>query len=226
MPAIRAIVFDLDDTLYAERSFAFSGFAAVAEAFTAELGDPAEAAAEMRTLFDSEDRRRVFNTILERRGACGQEAALVPQMVKVYRTHRPLIEFHADAARALARLRPRYRLGLITDGPAVMQSVKVEALRLGERLDEMILTDTLGPGFGKPNKKSFELMTERLGVEASVCVYVADNAGKDFVAPNALGWLSVKIERPDGLYGVVAAAAGGEPRCAIGSLDDLDGLLC
>lgn len=225
MPAIGAIVFDMDDTLYAERSFVFSGFAAVASAFAAELGDPALAAAEMRTLFDSEDRRRVFNAILERRGVGGQQAALVPRMVKVYRSHRPSIEFHADAAAALSRLRPRYRLGLITDGPALMQSVKVEALGLGERLDEIILTDALGSGFGKPNKKAFELMAERLGVEASVCVYVADNAGKDFVAPNALGWLSVKIERSDGLYGVLAAAAGGEPRVTIGSLDELDGLL-
>lgn len=225
MPAIKAIVFDMDDTLYAERSFAFSGFAAVAEAFAAELGDPVSAAVEMRALFDSQDRRRVFNAILECRGVSGQEAVLVPRMVKVYRSHRPLIEFYADAAAALARLRPRYRLGLITDGPALMQSVKVEALGLGERLDEIILTDALGSGFGKPNKRAFELIAERLGVAASACAYVADNASKDFVAPNALGWLSVKIGRPDGLYGVVAAAAGGEPRSTIGSLDELDGLL-
>ena len=42
MASIRAVVFDLDDTLYPEREYAFSGFAAVATAFQDRLGDPEE----------------------------------------------------------------------------------------------------------------------------------------------------------------------------------------
>ena len=39
---VKVVAFDLDDTLYPEREYAFSGFAAVAEAFEQRLGEPAE----------------------------------------------------------------------------------------------------------------------------------------------------------------------------------------
>ena len=49
--APKAVIFDLDDTLYPEREYAFSGFATVAQAFETELGDPGTTVAEMRRLF-------------------------------------------------------------------------------------------------------------------------------------------------------------------------------
>ena len=89
----------------------------------------------------------------------------------------------------------------------------------------MIVTSEFGPGYAKPHPHCFEWMARALGVPAESCVYVADNAVKDFVAPNALGWRSVKVDRGDGFYRDEPAPPGGDPQHIIESLDALDGAL-
>ena len=128
----RAIVFDLDDTLYPEREFALSGYEAVAGVFADRLGvSTAHLAARMGELFDTPLRRRVFNTILAEAGVVQADVdALVAEMIAVYRGHAPRIHLHPDADSALSRLRDRCCLGLISDGPLDTQRNKVRALGL------------------------------------------------------------------------------------------------
>src|SRR5438445_8584130 len=61
---IRAVVFDLDDTLYPEFDFVRSGFRAVATAFPAELGSHDAAFERLWQTFMTGDRRRVFDNVL------------------------------------------------------------------------------------------------------------------------------------------------------------------
>ena len=219
-----AMVFDLDDTLYPERAYAFSGFADVATRFKSVLGNQVKSSALMRALFDTEHRAGVFDEVLSQKGLSG-DAELLAGMIDTFRTHRPMIALHADADAALARLAPAHKLGIITDGPAAQQSAKVTALRLAPRVHEIILTDELGPGFAKPHPRSFEIIARRLAVDTAECVYVADNPTKDFVEPNALGWVTVRIVRPDGIYRDAIVADDGVPQHVISSLDELDGVL-
>jgi len=221
---IKAAIFDLDDTLYLERDYAFSGFRAVAEALSDLLGDPDKNTKAMRALFDSPHRHRVFNRFLEQSGHESDDK-LVRMMIDTFRNHTPTIQLLPDAGGAIARLTQRYKLGLITDGPAVMQRAKINALGLTGRIDEIVVTDELGPGAGKPNPLAFEMIAGALNIHHSECVYVADNPAKDFVAPNALAWLTVQILRPLGVYKDVQPAGGGEPAQTIHLLDELDRLL-
>lgn len=298
MPLIRAVVFDLDDTLYPEREFVFSGFRAIAESFADYLGSAYEIAADMRRLFDGPFRATVFQRILaDRKGTV--DPSIIKRMRDVYREHQPTISLYPDADAALTRLRAHYKLGLITDGDAGMQRRKIAALMLEPRFDAIILTAELAPpanpddrchvqaarghepdgchaqveeksagrggpwraerghesdgchvqaerghdsggepvtaqdnsrsisrepttGLGKPHPRAFEMIAERLAVKPHECAYVADNVTKDFVAPNALGWRTVRILRPDGLYKDAQAAVDGEPQRIIDSLDQLD----
>ena len=224
MADARAVIFDLDDTLYPERAYVFSGFAAVAEAFKEILGDPTEAAGQMRRLFDTEHRRRVFNRLLIDRSLT-EDPDLVSRMITTYRTHRPAIELYRDADAALTRFRKTHKLGLLTDGPTVMQRAKINALKLGPRVEAIILTDELGPEFSKPHPRSFEQITEQLDVEPGRCTYVADNPAKDFIGPNALGWGTVRVIRPAGVYHDAAPAEGGAAQHRIDALDQLDAVL-
>lgn len=224
MPASKAIVFDLDDTLYPERAYAFSGFAAVAEAFRDRLGNPKVSEANMRRLFDTLHRSRVFDALLEELSA-EVEPELIQQMIQTYRTHTPSITLHTDADRCLKQLKGHRALGLITDGPATGQWAKIDALGLRSRFDEIIVTSELGPDAGKPNPRAYKLMAERLGMAHSACVYVADNPAKDFIAPNALGWTTVQIVRPDGIYRDEPAAPGGAPHHRIDTLGQLDAMI-
>ncbi len=221
--AIAAVVFDLDDTLYLERDYAFSGFATVADAFLKEFGDPTEAALRMRALFETEHRPRVFNTLLAERGwdDSSKTETLVARMIDTYHTHSPSITLCPDAAAVLTKLRGQYKLGLITDGPPKQQWAKIDALNLQSRFDEIIVTGELGPGQSKPSPAAFELMADRLGALHNECVYVADNPAKDFVAPNALGWITIQIDRQGGIYRDGQPAPGGKPDHQVTSLEEL-----
>lgn len=224
MPAIDAVVFDLDDTLYPERQFAFSGFAAVAAAFQDRLGPPDECAAAMRRLFDTPNRSRVFNALLAERFGTANDA-LVARMIETYRNHCPALSLYPDADAALERLASRFTLGLLTDGPLVTQRNKVQALGLTGRFRAVLFTEELGPGFGKPHSIGFERIAAELGAKHHRCAYVADNPAKDFVAPNRLGWKSIRVLRPDGVYAKTPAASHGEPQATIPNLNELDELL-
>ncbi len=216
----RAIIFDLDDTLYPEREYAFSGFDAVADAFGEQLSAPFDLAARMRELFDTADRHRVFNVIIKQCVA-SDHGALLERMIEAFRNHQPRIQLHADADAALTRLRAQYKLGIITDGYAVTQNAKLDALGVRERVDTVIVTDAWGRAFWKPHPRAFEEMSVRLGVDPEHCTYVADNPAKDFVAPNALGWHSVLIARADAVHIANPVADGGAAGRMIATLHAL-----
>ena len=224
MSSIAAVVFDLDDTLYPESEYACSGFAAVAEAFTDRLGNPADSAATMRRLFESEHRPRVFDSVLVELGL-EEDREMVGRMIDVYRNHRPTIRLFPDADAALNELRGTYRLGLLSDGRTSTQWAKIDALGLRDRLDAILITSELGSGFGKPSPRPFDCISTRLQVVGSRSLYVADNPAKDFLAPNALGWTTVQVRRADRLYRDQTPPPGGEPKHVMESLDRLVPLL-
>lgn len=220
MPSYAAVIFDLDDTLFAERDFAYSGFRAVAEAFADELGDPEAVAARMRALYDTPDRGRVFDVIVKEAGRQADES-LVTAMIAAYRHHLPAIGLLADVDGVLFQLQGICRLGVISDGFLVTQQNKVAALELTSRVEEIILTDLWGRPFWKPHPRAFAEMAALFDVRPQQCVYVADNPAKDFIAPNKLGWQTVRIRRSDGVYRDAPVAAGGEPRVTIEGMGQL-----
>lgn len=222
--SIKAVIFDLDDTLYPERQYALGGFRAVAEQLVDHLGDRAATLARLTALLDSPHRFRVFDAFLEER-AMKDHSDVLLQMLKAYRAYKPTLEFHPDTDAAIERLRATHRLGLITDGRSEGQWSKIDALGLRTRIDEIIVTSDLGDGFHKPHVRAFELISEKLQVPHAACAYVADNPGKDFVAPNALGWRSIRVLRADGLYRDVQTVPAGEPHYVVKNLDDLEVLL-
>ncbi len=217
---IHAVVFDLDDTLYPERSYAFSGFEAVAAWLEERFCCPFGVAKRMRELFDTPHRPRVFDQILTE---LDQDPApdLVGRMVEVYRRHKPTIALFPDADDALRRWHGGYRLGLVSDGPLTAQQNKVEALGLADRMDRIVLTDAWGTTFWKPHPRAFEELENAFNCRKSACVYIADNPQKDFVGPRKMGWRTIRIRRPGGVYEHAASISDGEPDFEVASLAEI-----
>lgn len=214
MPSSRSdrIVFDLDDTLYPERDFAISGFRAVG----IWLGRD-DFADRCRTLFDDGCRGDIFDRALAGSGLSVRMEALV----EVYRDHDPRIRLCPDASRYLRGHADRF--GLITDGPERMQRNKIAALGLAAFCDQIIPTGQWPQGFSKPHPRAFQMIAGRAGRRR--CVYVADNAAKDFVTPNLMGWTTVQIIRPDRVHRGDPPTAAHAAHHRIDSLDHLDDLL-
>lgn len=195
---VRCVVFDLDDTLYLERDYVRSGFAAVGHHLkeTQRLEAFASRAWEK---FCSGLRSRIFDVVLAEMGQ-HPTPALVNELVSIYRNHRPAIVLEPDALAALDALRDRFQLAVITDGPAESQRAKVEALGLTRWMRQIIITAEHGPDFAKPNPAAFRLIEDRFHLDGAECVYVGDNPDKDFQAPSSLGWTTIRVLRPLGLY--------------------------
>lgn len=197
---LRAVIFDLDDTLYSEREYVKSGFAAVAEILP-EINNAGE---RLYSLFELG--KNAIDELLISEGL--YSAQLKERCLEAYRSHAPKIHLYGGVHELLLALRQEgYMLGIITDGRPDGQRAKIRALGLEPLLDEIIVTDELGGAeYRKPCDKAFRLMHEkisaRLGMEiafAETC-YVGDNTSKDFIAPDSLGMRSVWFDNPEGIY--------------------------
>lgn len=221
LQGIRVVVFDLDDTLYPERSFAMSGFAAVGKWLAARMSCPIDPVARMSALFDTGDRRHVFDQLLAELGVKEIDTWL-PQMIDCYRNHVPDIRLDDAAQRAIKRWRSSFKLCVISDGTFHVQQRKIEALGLADFLDTIILTDAWGPDFWKPHPRAFQTVEHTWNCPGPSCVYIADNPTKDFVAPRQLGWATIRLRRPRGIYADAHAPELGTPAHEVTSLDEID----
>ncbi|WP_274629288.1 HAD family hydrolase [Arvimicrobium flavum] len=215
------IIFDLDDTLYLERDYVRSGFAAVGDWLEQETGVGGFSASCQR-LFDAGRRSRIFQKALVLH-SIDPDPTLVELLIGVYRSHSPAINLAPDAARYLeTRRRTSLPSGLITDGPCGTQQRKVHALGIAEQLDLLVYTDALAPGCGKPHPRAFEVTEAWAAPTGLPLAYVADNPTKDFLTPRQRGWLSVQVARPERVHLARAPNAAYEAQATISSLDELE----
>ena len=201
---IRAVVFDLDDTLYPESAYVASGFRAVGEALAKErsLYGVGELAASLAA---SGARGNVFDEALRRSGVAAEEVGgLVAWSVERYRDHLPDIALFPEASEVLDVLRGRVKIGVLTDGWLAAQRRKVEALGLAARVDAVVFSDSFGREHWKPSEVPYRAVAEALGVAHDGCVYIADNPAKDFITARALGWRTVQVSRPGQTHPSVA----------------------
>jgi putative hydrolase of the HAD superfamily len=201
VPRWRAVVLDLDDTLYPEAAYVRSGFRAVATQVQEALGVPAgEAEAELVALFEQGVRGDTFDRWLASRGLGGE--VVVGDLVAAYRAHEPDIDPYPDAAPLLGRLRAGgFAVGLLSDGDPAVQGAKLDALGLRDAFDAIVITGELGEGAGKPSPRGYVEVLRRLGdAPPGESVYVSDNPAKDFLGARRAGMRSIRVRRPEGVY--------------------------
>ena len=206
---LRAVLFDLDDTLYRERDFVDQSFRSVAKVMAGYLsakgkpgrgqGLPRESEEElfrqMIELMEQEGRGEIFNRLCERYDV----DIPVQELVKIYRETKPVLELYPDGEELLGWLEDRkIKTGLITDGNAAVQRNKIEALGLDRRLDVVLASYDLG--LRKPDKGVYVYCLEKLGCRPEEAVYIGDNPLKDFIGARKLGMKTARIVRPEGLH--------------------------
>jgi len=223
---ITTVAFDLDDTLYDEIDYCKSGFAAAAD-FAAKLPNAPAAEHifnEFWQQFTTGDRTRVFNAAFDSLGIrCDNK--LIGDMVKVYREHHPKITLPGETSKILEQLDGKYILALLTDGFFPAQKLKVLALGIETYFKCIIYTEMLGRDCWKPSPVGFEKLLHDLNIKAENTVYVADNAQKDFIAPNKLGIKTIQIIRPSRLHTEFPSQPDDAPNYVIHGISELSDLL-
>jgi len=195
----KAIVFDLDDTLYPEKEFVLSGFHAVSlwveNEFKMKRNIVKE---EFIEHFNEGIRKNIFNLWLESKCLFSEER--LQKMINIYRYHNPSISPFPEVKNVLTTLKKRFLLGIVSDGYLEVQEKKLNALGIRNYFDAVIFSDQLGRDAWKPSTKPFEEIVNRLRLFPKECIYVADNPLKDFIGAKKIGMFTVRIIRNNGIY--------------------------
>ena len=191
---LKAVIFDMDDTLYGEKEYVRSGYCKIGQI----LPQVENAAEKLWQLF--EEKKPAIDELLKQEGLNSEE--IKKECLHTYRYQEPDIHLYPGVKEMLESLRKEgYFLGVITDGRPEGQRAKIKALGLEKLVDHILVTDEFGGvEYRKPNPIAFKTMKEKMRTEYSQMCYVGDNINKDFIAPQQLGMKSIWFKNPDGLY--------------------------
>jgi len=181
------IVFDLDDTLYDEIDFVKSGFKEISR----YLNDNSYYDF-MLDDFTKNGSGKVFNNLIDKFNL----NINIQKLIEIYRFHNPNISLSKETIEIL-EFAKEYKTALISDGHYIMQQNKFNTLGLKEYIDYPIFTDFYHTK--KPEPKPFKMVMEYFKEEDQF-IYISDNPKKDFIAPNNLGWQSIRFKNPIGIY--------------------------
>ncbi len=193
----RAILFDLDDTLFDHRRSARAALDAVHRAFAGSVAFEdlerhhahyleemhLEVLAGRITLDDA--RRERFRKVFEALGMPLQPAD-TQRIARTYRegyvSARRAVEGAADL---LAALKRRYRIGIVSNNLLDEQRDKLAFCALDSYVDALVVSEEAGAS--KPDPAIFQLALDRLVVAASEAVMVGDSWSADIVGAVAVG---------------------------------------
>ena len=216
------VIFDLDDTLYDERSFVESGLRAVSQLGLESFGLDVDASFSfMMRVSEADGRGRIFDDWLAEHGL--RTKRRVAECIKSYRYHLPDIIMPKPHRDLLERLRRSHPLYLVTDGHKIAQHRKVEALGIAPCFRRVFITHRFGIAQAKPSLYCFERIKQSEGCDWSQMLYVGDNPAKDFVNLNKVGAVTIRVHT--GVHADVAAKPGFDATHHIERLTDFEPLL-
>jgi putative hydrolase of the HAD superfamily len=202
---LKAILFDIDDTLYSTTEFAARARKnAVRAMIEAGLDLPEEVLLkeldEVLTEFSSNYEHH-FDKLLQRLRPSSlsrvNPALIVAAGVAAYhdtkfRELKPfddVIPFFRDLKEA------GLRVGIITHGWTVKQAEKLVRLKLVPYLDPKAVFISDQIGISKPNPKLYLTALRDLELEPSQAMYVGDSPEHDVVPPHSIGMITVWASR-------------------------------
>jgi putative hydrolase of the HAD superfamily len=194
---IRALLFDLDDTLYGYAPCNVAGLAAAhaalarcvqvtpAEFRATHDAVRAELAHELSGQAASHNRALFFKRIVERRVGAGQGQLALELCDTYWRAFLATAQPSPHAHPVLSELRSRHALALVTNQTTDTQLRKLEALELEPYFTIVVTSEEAG--VEKPDPRIFELALEALGVTPDEALMVGDSPEVDLRGALGLG---------------------------------------
>ncbi len=191
---IRAIVFDLDNTLTDFMKMkADAVHAAIDGMIDAGLKLPRE---EVRARIDAiyqeqgMEYQRVFDSLLESELGHIDPKILASGIVAYRRARESALVLYPHVAMTLLELIKRgIRLGVVSDAPRAQVWLRLCSLNLQHTFDAVVTFDDTGER--KPGPAPFREVLRRLEVEPREAMMIGDWAERDMVGAKALGMMTV-----------------------------------
>ena len=189
---IRAVLFDLDGTLYDRDRLARDLFRAQYAAFAHELPGIAYERF-MRDAVAMDDhgygvKEDGYPALVQ---AWGLDAALADRLVAhFWASYGDHCKLDDDVRHTLAELRRRgLKLGVVTNGPSAMQRRKLAVLGVEHAFDAILVSEE--EGVRKPDAEIFRRALARCGAAAHEALFVGDHPVVDVEGAHGAGLLAV-----------------------------------
>ncbi len=202
---LRAIFFDIDDTLYSTSEFSeVARLNAIDAMIDAGLALPRE-----QLLVELEEVIREFSANYEhhfdklllripRRFFKGVNPAILVAagVVAYHETKVRQLAPYEDAIEVLRLLsKTNLILGIITEGMEVKQAEKLLRMRITPFLSPNAIFISNQLGISKPNPKIYQRACSDLNIKPVETMYVGDNPRNDIDPPNSIGMITVRMRR-------------------------------
>lgn len=191
--SIRGVAFDLDYTLTVPIRDRETLLSEAVAAVDAPAISREEYLAAHRAHLTEESREPIFSDLLYGREPETDPGALATAYREAVTGALVPVE---GVEQLLESLHERYRVGLLTNGPARAQRAKLERLGWTDSFDAALVTGELPAG--KPDGAAFDALVDALGTDPSETVYVGDDVRDDVGGAADAGLLPVQVLSADG----------------------------
>jgi uncharacterized cofD-like protein len=194
--SIKAIIFDLDDTLYdcsntlTEGAQARAVEAMIAHGLNASVGEAMQAIPALREA--QQGKLNIVEALVERFGPQRDHLIAVGQQAYNRDEIEDGIELFPDVSRTLMSLREKYKLILVTTGVAQRQRNKISKLGLDNSFD-LILIDDVNEKLSK--KERFLAAMTNYGLQPNDVLVVGDRVFSEIKIGNQLGMITVHMKQ-------------------------------
>ncbi len=202
MKPLRAILFDIDNTLFATSEFATQARLKGIEAMCdlGLRGDPSELMTQLKEVvaeFGSNDRAHYakFLKRLPREALGGWDPLLLEATGVVGYSQTKFRKYvpHEDVLSVLAELaKTPLILGVMTNGLAIKQAEKLVRLGVLPFMHPRAIFISEAVGVAKPNPRAFLNACERFDLDPSMVMMVGDHPVNDIAPPLELGMTAVQ----------------------------------
>ncbi|MCZ6601798.1 MAG: TIGR02253 family HAD-type hydrolase [Planctomycetota bacterium] len=228
-PRLKAIFFDIDDTLFSTSEFARrarrnSLEAMIQTGLRIDLDDLEAELTEIIAEFSSNYDQHFDKLLLRipRKHYRGVNPAIIVAagVVAYHQTKFMELKPYDDVPKVLERLSQvsELVLGVITHGLAVKQSEKLIRLGIYGFLDANAIFISEQIGISKPNPKLYQRALSDLNLKPAEAMYIGDRPTHDIDPPNGIGMITVRNRR-GGYRDEVGVT---EPDFEIDSFDQLE----
>ena len=216
------LVFDLDDTLYDEKQFVYSGFLEVAN-WISEMSKTSSNIIYESMVKDlsMNGRGEVFNNALKI--YFHKTKKNIKRCISIYRLHKPRISLEKDVLELLIELGKTYKLYIVTDGNKIVQNNKIKYLGVEKYIKKAFITYRYGLTASKPSLKCFEIIKNIEKINWQELVYIGDNPNKDFVNLNKVNAITIRVLQGD--YANIEVTNEYDAKFKIDKLTDLKMLI-